>query len=89
MIPIRFKVTKKEGASFHIQVNEMPYQYDQLHFHPEYQISLILKGSGIISIGDSLEEFGPNSMYVIAPNVPHVLKINQVISKNQQRPIPI
>ncbi len=74
MIPIRFKVTKKEGASFHIQVNEMPYQYDQWHYHPEYQISLILKGSGIISIGDSMEEFGPNSMYVIAPNVPHVFK---------------
>lgn len=74
MIPIRFKVTKKEDTSFHIQVNEMAYQYDQLHFHPEYQISLILKGSGIISIGDNLEEFGPDNIYVIAPNVPHVFK---------------
>ncbi len=74
MIPIRFKVTKKEDASFHIQVNEMPYQYDQLHYHPEYQISLILKGSGIISIGNSLEEFGPDNIFVIAPNVPHVFK---------------
>lgn len=74
MIPIRFKVTKKEDASFHVQVNKMPYQYDQLHYHPEYQISLILKGSGIISIGDSLQEFGPNNIYVIAPNVPHVFK---------------
>ncbi len=76
MVPIRFKVTKKEGASFHVQVNEMPYQYDQLHYHPEYQISLILKGSGIISIGDNLEEFGPNKIFVIAPNVPHVFKNN-------------
>ena len=76
MVPIRFKVTKKEGASFHVQVNEMPYQYDQLQYHPEYQISLILKGSGIISIGDNLEEFGPNKIFVIAPNVPHVFKNN-------------
>lgn len=74
MIPIRFKVTKKEDASFHIQVNKMPYQYDRLHFHPEYQISLILKGSGMVSIGDKVEEFEPGNIYVIAPNVPHVFK---------------
>ena len=74
MTPIRFKVTNKENTSFHIQVNEMPFQYDQLHFHPEYQISLILKGSGIVSIGDNLDEFGPNNIYMIAPNIPHVFK---------------
>lgn len=74
MIPIRFKVTKTEAASFHTQVNEMPYQYDRLHFHPEYQISLILKGYGMVSIGDNIEEFEPGNIYVIAPNVPHVFK---------------
>jgi len=74
MEPILFKVTKNENASFHIQENEMPYQYDRLHYHPEYQISLILKGKGLLSIGNSLDEFGPDDMYVIASNIPHVFK---------------
>ena len=74
MDPIRFKVTKKEDTSFHIQVNEKAYQYDRLHYHPEYQISLISKGSGVISIGDKLLEFEPGDIYMIAPNVPHVFK---------------
>ncbi len=74
MKPIPFKVTKKENASFHIQENELPYQYDRLHVHPEFQISLILKGKGVLSIGNNLEEFGPNDIYVIASNVPHVFK---------------
>ena len=74
MTPIRFKVTKKEDASFHIQVNEKPYQYNHLHYHPEYQISLIMKGSGVISVGNSLDEFKPDDIYVIAANVPHVFK---------------
>jgi len=74
MKPIPFKVTKKENASFHIQENEMPHQYDRLHVHPEYQISLILKGQGVLSLGNSLEEFGPGDIYVIASNVPHVFK---------------
>ena len=77
MDSIRFKVTEKQDCSFHIQINEKPYQYDQLHYHPEYQISLILKGSGLSSIGNSVDRFQPNDVYVIAPNIPHVFKNDQ------------
>jgi len=78
MTPIRFKVTEKENASFHIQINEMPYQYDQVHYHPEYQLSLIVKGKGNLSIGDSVEAFNSGDIYLIAPNVPHVFKNESV-----------
>ncbi len=74
MNPVRFKVIKKEHTSFHIQENKKPYQYDQLHYHPEYQISLILKGTGLGSIGSSLDRFQSGDIYVIAPNIPHVFK---------------
>ena len=78
MTPIRFKVTEKEDASFHIQINEKPYQYDYLHYHPEYQLSLIVKGKGVLSIGDSVETFNAGDIYLIAPNVPHVFKNESV-----------
>ena len=74
MDPRLFKVTEQENASFHIQDNKDQVQYNQIHYHPEYQISLIVKGQGISSIGNCLEPFSPGDLFFIGPNVPHVFK---------------
>lgn len=74
MKPVPFKVTEKEDASFHVQINRQQHQYDRLHFHPEYQISLILEGCGTSAIGNSIDRFAPNDIYIIGSNVPHVFK---------------
>lgn len=74
MKPILFKVTEKEDASFHVQINRQAHQYDQLHLHPEFQISLIVEGNGACSIGGRLDRFQPGDVYMIGPNVPHVFK---------------
>jgi AraC-like DNA-binding protein/quercetin dioxygenase-like cupin family protein len=41
------------------------------HFHPQYEISLILKGTGKRFIGDHIGTFAPGDMVLIGPNVPH------------------
>ncbi len=41
------------------------------HFHPQYELSLILKGSGKRFIGDHIGIFNPGDMVLIGPNVPH------------------
>lgn len=74
MKPVPFKVTEKEDASFHVQINRQHHQYDKLHFHPEYQVSLILEGHGMASIGSSISRFQPGDVYAIGPNLPHVFK---------------
>lgn len=41
------------------------------HFHPEVELTLILKGSGIRYIGDSIMPFTSGDLVMIGPNLPH------------------
>lgn len=74
MKPILFKVTENSGTSFHVQENRDGHQYSLLHFHPEFQISLILAGSGSCVIGDYVAPFATDEVYVIGANVPHIFE---------------
>lgn len=78
MKAILFKVTEKDDSSFHVQDNETEHQYNDFHYHPEYQISLIASGTGVASIGNSVDHFEAGDVYVIGPNVPHVFKHDAV-----------
>jgi len=48
------------------------------HFHPEYEIALILKSHGKQFIGTSVEEFEEGDIFFIGSNVPHVLINDQI-----------
>lgn len=41
------------------------------HFHPQYEISLILKGGGKRFVGDHIGAFYPGELVLIGPNIPH------------------
>lgn len=41
------------------------------HFHPQYEISLILKGTGKRFIGDHIGVFAPGDLVLVGPNIPH------------------
>jgi len=41
------------------------------HCHEEYEISLILRGSGTRYTGDRIDPFGPEEMIFIPPGLPH------------------
>lgn len=74
MKPILFKVTENTGTSFHVQENRDGHQYHLLHYHPEYQLSLIVAGSGKCTIDGYSDRFEPGDVYVIGANVPHIFE---------------
>jgi AraC-like DNA-binding protein len=74
MKPILFHNPKAIKESFYLQEDVVPHFYDTLHYHPEFQLTLILKGTGNVLIGDYIGRFKPNEIYFIGPNVSHVFR---------------
>jgi len=71
MKPIFFQIPKASSETIRVQYEEQPYFYDNLHFHPEVQIMLILEGSGTKFVGDSIGSFSQNDILLLGPNLPH------------------
>lgn len=74
MRAIRFIIPKTGGNSFRVQTDRVSHFYDTIHYHPEHQITVILKGEGTRFIGNHVEHFQPGEVYFIGKNVPHVFK---------------
>lgn len=74
MRAVRFIIPKTGGNSFRVQTDRSPHFYDNIHYHPEHQITVILKGEGTHFIGNHVERFQPGEVYFIGKNVPHVFK---------------
>lgn len=52
------------------------------HFHPEYELTYIVKGEGLRYIGTRIEHFEAGDLVLIAPNVPHCW-INQEVAEGE------
>lgn len=62
------------SASHTFVVKELkdPYFDPNWHFHPEYQLFVVLKGKGTRFVGDHVKSFKPGDMVFIGPDLPHL-----------------
>lgn len=74
MKPILFRNLIPSNASFLLLDDELPHFYDFLHYHPEFQLTVILKGKGTAFVGDNIGEFEAGDVYFIGSNTPHVFR---------------
>ncbi|MGB0523010.1 MAG: AraC family transcriptional regulator [Flammeovirgaceae bacterium] len=74
MKALPFKIPITANEAFFIQIDQQPYLYDALHQHPEIQITLMVKGTGTLFLGNYIGEFRPGDVFIIGSNVPHVFK---------------
>ncbi|MCX5761360.1 MAG: AraC family ligand binding domain-containing protein, partial [Gemmatimonadetes bacterium] len=42
------------------------------HFHPEYELILVLKGGGYRVVGDNVSAIVPGDMVFLGPMLPHI-----------------
>jgi AraC-like DNA-binding protein len=63
-----------EGKAFVIKELIAPYFDTNWHFHSEYQLFTVIKGSGTRFIGDHMQGFKEGDMVLTGPNLPHLWK---------------
>jgi AraC-like DNA-binding protein/quercetin dioxygenase-like cupin family protein len=65
-------VPKCESGSFIVREFKLPAFSSPWHFHPEYELTYIVNGTGSRFVGDSIAPFGPGDLLLIGGGLPHV-----------------
>jgi AraC-like DNA-binding protein len=68
-----FEITPQwQWESFHCEVLRGSSYKATWHFHPEYQLTLVLKSSGYRLVGDRIMALRPGDLVLVGSNLPHV-----------------
>ncbi len=74
MKPIFKKVDSKSEEAFVARIDQFAQFYNKWHYHPELELTHIVKGSGTRFVGDNIEFFQNNDLILVGANLPHVWK---------------
>ncbi|MHC0442883.1 AraC family transcriptional regulator [Flavobacterium sp. 3-210] len=61
----------QEVASFYAYRFQIPFFEFKLHYHPEFELTYIIKGNGYRLVGNSHETFGDGDLVLSGSNLPH------------------
>jgi AraC-like DNA-binding protein len=65
---IREQVRESSFLLYAYQAEAFPFKW---HFHPEFELTYIVKGAGYRLVGDSHQDFSAGDLVLIGPNLPH------------------
>ncbi|MEZ4901415.1 MAG: AraC family ligand binding domain-containing protein [Spirosomataceae bacterium] len=68
------KISNKIAHSFSVRHDIVPVYHNKWHYHPEIEIIYIRKGKGTYIIGDRIDSFEANDIYVLGSNLPHLFR---------------
>jgi AraC-like DNA-binding protein len=76
VIPFRIPKTIKEAIR--VQVDKGRHFYENLHQHPELQITLIVRSEGVLIAGDYVGNFTEGDVFIIGKNQAHVFRNDKI-----------
>ena len=70
-LPTFEHIVTNANETFLWRVDDYPWERNVWNYHPEIEIHLLRKASGMTFVGDHIGEFYPGYLTVIGPNLPH------------------
>jgi AraC-like DNA-binding protein len=70
--PVFEKTPHSQWESYHCEVVRGDSYNAAWHFHPEYQITLVIKSCGYRLVGDNIAPLHPGDLVLVGSNLPHV-----------------
>jgi AraC-like DNA-binding protein len=70
--PVFEQTPRRQWESFHCEVVRGPGYGAAWHFHPEFQITLVLKSTGYRLVGDNITPLVAGDLVLVGANLPHV-----------------
>ncbi|OXH84442.1 AraC family transcriptional regulator, partial [Burkholderia multivorans] len=64
-------VDVRRDESFKVWSHGYPYRTIRWHFHPEFELHLIVATRGKYFVGDHIGSFEPGHLVLLGPNLPH------------------
>lgn len=78
MKPFYTHITTGYQEGLTIVERNLPFFNSSFHFHPEYELVYISRGSGIRMIGDHSDRFGPGDLVLVGANLPHIWRSDPI-----------
>lgn len=66
------KTPRAQWESFHCEVVRGASYHAMWHFHPEFQLTLVLESRGHRMVGDNITPLRPGDLVLVGANLPHV-----------------
>ncbi len=74
MKPLLKLINAKKDSIFDVMRVDEPHFFPHWHFHPECELMLVLEGSGMRFVGDSMERFQEGDLVFYGANIPHLYR---------------
>jgi len=83
MKPLLRKVNTGYNYSFSVREDIGPHLDSHWYYHPEIELVLMRKGSGLRFVGDHIDRFNDGDIILLGSNLPHMWKCDAVYFENQ------
>lgn len=83
------KLSMPVGLSFSVRRDELPCLDEYLHFHPEFELILVLKGHGMRLVGNNISAFKEGDMAFIGSNLPHLWRNDKLFYQNNEQKVEV
>lgn len=78
------RLVQDPDKSFIVYHEKEPFFSSPWHYHPEYELLLILKSTGKCIIGDHIEHFQEGDLFFIGTELPHVFDNDEIYLTGDQ-----